>query len=62
MDIHTNDVKNNPRYVNIKSNDKPLENVEGDMAMVEPKEKIISSVVIINQNSRTGVSDTTLVK
>lgn len=61
MDL--NEVANNPRYV--KSAIKPLE-LSDDEAKPDvsdaPKEKKISSVVIINLNSRTGQSDTCVVK
>lgn len=60
MDLN-NDVKNNPRYVYVKSSDK--EEPDPDSEVVQStKEKIISSVVTINVNSRTGVCDTIIVK
>ncbi len=60
MDLN-NDVRNNPRYVNIKSSGKEEPDADSEVAQA-PKEKIISSVVTVNLNSRTGVSDTIIVK
>lgn len=54
--------KNNPRYVRVKSSGKGMSDGQQEMAKAEVKKKVISSVMIINVDSRTGQTDTTCVK
>ncbi len=61
MDLNGVEVKNNPRYVHLKS--EPTDPLADEEALGnDRKEKVYSSIIIVNLNPRTGASDTTIVK
>lgn len=62
MELNTNDVKNNPRYIHVSNEQNEEIDAEDLPEVVAPKERIISSIKIIDLNTRTGVSDTTIIK
>lgn len=62
MELDEKGVKNNPRYVQVKSRTTNAATLQDADAYGEPKEKIISSVVVVNMNSRTGICDTICAK
>ncbi|MCC7031195.1 MAG: murein L,D-transpeptidase catalytic domain family protein [Chitinophagaceae bacterium] len=62
MDLNTGEVKNNPRYVYQKTGNNADADLSLPAADEDRSERVITSVKIINMNTRTGVSDTTIVK
>ncbi len=62
MGLYEAEVKNNPRYVHVKSSEQDASAGQDGTAKTEVKKKVYSSVIQINIDSRTGQSDTTCVK
>jgi len=62
MELNTGEVKNNPRYVYQKTGSNADADLSLPAADEDRSERVITSVKIINMNTRTGVSDTTIVK
>lgn len=62
LPLNEMEVNNNPRYVQVKSSAKDTPDGQQVLAKAAVKNKVISSVMIINVDSRTGQTDTTCVK
>ncbi|KXK43028.1 MAG: hypothetical protein UZ11_BCD004000961 [Bacteroidetes bacterium OLB11] len=60
MDLQVEEVKNNPRYIEPKNI--AMNQPEEISEKITSKEKVISSVIYVEYNSRTGASDTCIVK